>query len=62
MSPRKFQHGLLVVIISLAIFVAVLEQQLSQSRPVEVINFGTGNYNTEQKVNLFLTEPRRDAL
>jgi lysophospholipase L1-like esterase len=35
-------------------FVTLLEQQLSQSRPVEVINFGTGNYNTEQQVNLFL--------
>lgn len=31
----------------------LLEQMLSQSRPTEMINFGHGNYNTEQQVNLF---------
>jgi lysophospholipase L1-like esterase len=35
-------------------FVTLLEQQLGQATPVELINFGTGNYNTEQQVNLFL--------
>ncbi len=34
-------------------FQNILEEKVSQSRPVEVINFGTGNYNTEQEVNLF---------
>jgi hypothetical protein len=31
----------------------VLEQMLSDARPTEMINFGHGNYNTEQQVNLF---------
>lgn len=31
-----------------------LEALLDAQRPTEVINFGTGNYNTEQEVNLFL--------
>jgi lysophospholipase L1-like esterase len=35
-------------------FQAVLEGILSKTRPTEIINFGTGNYNTEQEVNLFL--------
>ncbi len=35
-------------------FENVLEQELSKVRPTEIINFGTGNYNTEQEVNLFL--------
>jgi lysophospholipase L1-like esterase len=30
-----------------------LEQALDRKRPTEIINFGTGNYNTEQAVNLF---------
>lgn len=37
-----------------ASFADVLERELGQSRPIEIINFGTGNYNTEQQVNLFL--------
>jgi len=32
----------------------LLEQMLSESRPTEMINFGAGNYNTEQEVNLFI--------
>ncbi len=35
-------------------FEALLEESLNRVRPTEVINFGTGNYNTEQQVNLFL--------
>ena len=35
-------------------FANLLEKSLSRVRPTEVINFGTGNYNTEQQVNLFL--------
>jgi len=35
-------------------FESLLEESLSRLRPTEVINFGTGNYNTEQQVNLFL--------
>ena len=31
-----------------------LEEDLSKNTPTEIINFGTGNYNTEQEVNLFL--------
>ena len=31
----------------------LLEQMLSESRPTEMINFGHGNYNTSQQVNLF---------
>lgn len=34
-------------------FQYVLEEELSKSTPTEIINFGTGNYNTEQEVNLF---------
>lgn len=34
-------------------FQYILEEELSKSSPTEVINFGTGNYNTEQEVNLF---------
>ena len=33
---------------------SLLEAELSKTRPTEIINFGTGNYNTEQEVNLFL--------
>jgi hypothetical protein len=35
------------------IFVTLLEKQIGQATQVELINFGTGNYNTEQQVNLF---------
>ena len=34
-------------------FQYILEELLSKSGSVEIINFGTGNYNTEQEVNLF---------
>lgn len=37
-----------------ATFAALLERDLSASTPTEVINFGTGNYNTSQEVALFL--------
>ena len=35
-------------------FKALLEKELARSRPTEIINFGTGNYNTEQEVHQFL--------
>ena len=35
-------------------FEALLEGRLDSRRPTEILNFGTGNYNTEQQVNLFL--------
>jgi lysophospholipase L1-like esterase len=35
-------------------FETLLEQMLSESRPTEMINFGHGNYNTQQQVNLFV--------
>jgi lysophospholipase L1-like esterase len=35
-------------------FVSLLEQEISRETPVEMINFGTGNHNTEQQVNLFI--------
>jgi lysophospholipase L1-like esterase len=35
-------------------FKEILEAKLSESKPTEIINFGTGNYNTEQEANLFL--------
>ena len=31
----------------------LLEEMLSETRPTEMINFGAGNYNTQQEVNLF---------
>jgi len=34
-------------------FENILETNLDRIYPVEIINFGTGNYNTEQEVNLF---------
>lgn len=34
-------------------FEYLLEQRLNERRPVEVLNFGIGNYNTVQQVNLF---------
>jgi lysophospholipase L1-like esterase len=36
------------------IFETLIERELDSRRPTEIINFGTGNYNTEQEVNLFL--------
>lgn len=35
-------------------FAKVLEAKLGARGPAEVLNFGTGNYNTVQEVNLFL--------
>jgi lysophospholipase L1-like esterase len=35
-------------------FENILEQKLNQMYPTEIINFGAGNYNTEQEVNLFI--------
>ncbi|MDD5195276.1 MAG: SGNH/GDSL hydrolase family protein [Candidatus Omnitrophica bacterium] len=34
-------------------FENILETELNKWHPTEIINFGTGNYNTEQEVNLF---------
>jgi lysophospholipase L1-like esterase len=34
-------------------FEVQLERMLSETRPTEMINFGHGNYNTQQQVNLF---------
>lgn len=35
-------------------FQYILEESLNANRPTEIINFGIGNYNTEQEVNLFI--------
>lgn len=35
-------------------FATILETEMSSTQPTEIINFGTGNYNTEQEVNLFI--------
>lgn len=35
-------------------FEEILESDLSRDRPTEIINLGTGNYNTEQEVHLFI--------
>jgi len=35
-------------------FESILERELNQTHPIEILNFGTGNYNTEQQVNLFI--------
>lgn len=35
-------------------FEEILERELGRIRPTEVLNFGTGNYNTDQQVRLFL--------
>jgi len=37
-------------------FKKILEQQLSEKISTEIINTGTGNYNTEQEVNLFIEQ------
>jgi len=34
-------------------FEVLLEEMLNETRPTEMINFGHGNYNTSQQVNLF---------
>ncbi|MBI5674623.1 MAG: SGNH/GDSL hydrolase family protein [Nitrospirae bacterium] len=36
------------------VFENLLEQEINKIYPTEIINFGTGNYNTEQEVNLFI--------
>ena len=38
------------------IFETLLEERMNQRAPTEIINFGTGNYNTVQEVNLFLSK------
>jgi lysophospholipase L1-like esterase len=35
-------------------FEALLEKKLSAEKPTEIINFGHGNYNTDQEVSLFV--------
>lgn len=35
-------------------FATLIEEDMNSQSPTEVINFGTGNYNTEQEVNLFI--------
>jgi lysophospholipase L1-like esterase len=35
-------------------FENLLEEELNKKFPTEIINFGTGNYNTEQEVNIFV--------
>lgn len=35
-------------------FEHLLEARFNELAPTEIINFGTGNYNTEQEVNLFI--------
>ena len=40
-------------------FEHLLEAALNEKRPTEVINLGTGNYNTVQEVNLFLEKGLR---
>ncbi len=35
-------------------FATILETEISSTQPTEIINFGTGNYNTEQEINLFI--------
>jgi lysophospholipase L1-like esterase len=35
-------------------FEHLLEEELGRRAPVEILNFGTGNYNTEQETNLFI--------
>ena len=35
-------------------FATLIEENLNKDAPTEVLNFGIGNYNTEQEVNLFI--------
>ena len=35
-------------------FETILEREMSRRRPTEILNLGTGNYNTQQEVHLFL--------
>lgn len=35
-------------------FASILEREINKKYPVEIINLGAGNYNTEQEVNLFI--------
>jgi lysophospholipase L1-like esterase len=35
-------------------FKTILEKKMNLNQPTEIINLGTGNYNTQQEVNLFL--------
>jgi len=35
-------------------FATLIEEDLNSDSPTEVLNFGIGNYNTEQEVNLFI--------
>ena len=35
-------------------FATLIEEDLNSHMPTEVLNFGIGNYNTEQQVNLFI--------
>ncbi|MFA5146196.1 MAG: SGNH/GDSL hydrolase family protein [Candidatus Omnitrophota bacterium] len=35
-------------------FPYILEKELNKISPTEILNFGTGNYNTEQEVGIFL--------
>lgn len=40
-------------------FASILEAKLNLTAPTEIINFGTGNYNTEQEVGLFLEKGQK---
>jgi len=40
-------------------FETLLESKLNEVRPTEVLNFGTGNYNSEQEVNLFFKKGQK---
>ena len=40
-------------------FSSILEEKFSHVRPTEIINFGVGNYNTEQEAHLFLDKGLR---
>lgn len=35
-------------------FATLIEEDINSKSPTEIINFGTGNYNTEQEVSLFI--------
>ncbi|NIT60068.1 MAG: hypothetical protein GWN00_28775 [Aliifodinibius sp.] len=40
-------------------FETLLEVKLNEIKPTEVLNFGTGNYNSEQEVNLFFKKGQK---